>query len=146
MVELHAEYEAECKHIPHERASSIGDQRKWDPGDRKELDRHSDILEYVEGDHADDTCAHIRIVRLFCIQGSLGQVIDQDEEETDHDACPDKAETLGDPAEDEVGVGFRDIDFTAIESLPVNLPRSDCVQGLDQVESFFPCVVIRIEP
>lgn len=60
--------ESHREHIAHKRAAAVTDEWQRDTGNRQQLDRHSDILEDVKGDHADDARTDIGIKRVIRIQ------------------------------------------------------------------------------
>lgn len=67
----YGENQAYPKHIPHERASPIADERQRNPRDWQQANGHADILEYMEGDHADDPDANIGIKRISRLKAGL---------------------------------------------------------------------------
>ena len=80
MMETHAEHDAERQHIADQGTASIADERQRNAGDRQQLDRHADVLEYVECDHRDNSCAYIRAERIFELQRDFRQMVDEHKE------------------------------------------------------------------
>ena len=76
MMEPDTVNQSHRQHIAHKRAASITDEWQWDTGNREQLDRHPNILEDVEGDHADDTRADVGIEWIIRIQSSFCQMVD----------------------------------------------------------------------
>ncbi len=68
MMEPDTVNQSHCQHIAHKRAAAVTDEWQRDAGNRQQLDRHPDILEDVEGDHADDARADVGIEWIICIQ------------------------------------------------------------------------------
>ena len=64
-MELHAENKSDREHIPHERTSAVADERKGDPGDWKQLNRHADVFNDVKSDHGDDSRTNVCAERVF---------------------------------------------------------------------------------
>ena len=74
------ENQAYSKHISHKRASAVADERQRNTRDWQQADGHADILEYVEGDHADDADTDICVEIVFCFHADFGDLIDQQKE------------------------------------------------------------------
>jgi len=58
---MHAVNKPHRKHIPHKRAAAITDKWERYAGDGQNLNRHSYVLKYMKGDHANDSRTHIGV-------------------------------------------------------------------------------------
>ena len=74
--------QAKPEHIPHQGTSSIADKRQWNTCNRQNTNRHPNILEDVEGNHTDDTYTNIRIKIILRFHSNLGNMINQQEKQT----------------------------------------------------------------
>lgn len=70
-------YQPQAQHVPHQRASPIANEGKRDTGNRQKTDGHSNILEDVEGNHADNTHTKIGIKIIFRFHAYLCNMVDQ---------------------------------------------------------------------
>lgn len=79
-METHAENDPEREHIADQGASPVADERKWNPCDREQLDGHADVLEYMERDHRDNSCAYISAERILELKRDFSQMVNEHEE------------------------------------------------------------------
>lgn len=130
--------EAHCEHIPHQRASSVADKWQRDSRDWQKADGHSDILEYVEGDHTDDAYTNIGVKIILRFHANFGDLVNQQEKQANDDACSNEAELFADDTEYEVSMAFGQVYFPCAIALPDRFTWAD---GSDDLVSWKPVVL-----